>query len=295
MFQGELQALQAKQTGLARYRDRLTSIHAALSGVDPSTAIPSGSAAGRGPASAAPDRVAILRAQEDLRRDIARQMHDGPAQSLANIALQAEIVQRLVLRQDPRAMAELEALRGMVQIALDATKAFIFEVRPMVLDDLGLVPTLRRTALDRGRRTGIAIDFDTQGQDRRIAADLESGLFRLIDDALSGYASLRPDRILIQLEWSDQELSSTIRSMWATPPERARPAAGPQQLREDMPPALRAMIEEARTEEAQARAAAQALPGELAAALAAHARDLGVQFTVRDEGSTLELVARIAA
>jgi hypothetical protein len=55
------------------------------------------------------------------------------------------------------------------------------------------------------------------------------------------------------------------------------------------------MIEEARTEEAQARAAAQALPGELAAALAAHARDLGVQFTFRDEGSTLELVARIAA
>ena len=56
-----------------------------------------------------------MRAQEDLRRDIARQMHDGPAQSLANIALQAEIVERLVGRGDSRATHELEALRRMVQ------------------------------------------------------------------------------------------------------------------------------------------------------------------------------------
>ena len=80
-------------------------------------------------------------------------MHDGPAQSLTNIVLQAQIVERLLDRDPSQAKAEIGQLVGMVQHTLEATKAFIFDVRPMVLDDLGLVPTLRRVARDRGRRS----------------------------------------------------------------------------------------------------------------------------------------------
>ena len=133
------------------------------------------------------DRGALLRAQEELRKDIARHMHDGPAQSLANIALQAEIVQRLASRGDARVGGELASLRTMVQAALETTKEFIFDVRPMVLDDLGLVPTLRRVVVDRGRRSGIEVAFDSQGPLRRIDPDLESGLFRIIAEAATGY------------------------------------------------------------------------------------------------------------
>ena len=86
----------------------------------------------------------ILSAQEDLRREIARSMHDGPAQSLTNIVLQSQIVDRLLERDPAVARGELKLLVQMVQQTLDATKNFIFDVRPMVLDDLGLVPTLRR-------------------------------------------------------------------------------------------------------------------------------------------------------
>ena len=154
-------------------------------------------------ASDATDPSVLLRAQEELRREIARQMHDGPAQSLANIALQAEIVLRLASRGDGRTHGELGQLRAMVEHALDATKEFIFDVRPMVLDDLGLVPTLRRTAADRGRRAGVEIDLDSQGTERRLAQDTESGLFRLIDDTINGYLALRPSRVAVRLEWSD--------------------------------------------------------------------------------------------
>ncbi len=90
----------------------------------------------------------------------------------------------------------------MVEHALDATKEFIFDVRPMVLDDLGLVPTLRRTAADRGRRAGVEIDLDSQGTERRLAQDAESGLFRLIDDTINGYLALRPSRVAVRMEWS---------------------------------------------------------------------------------------------
>ena len=98
----------------------------------------------------------ILTAQEDMRREIARQMHDGPAQSLTNIVLQAQIVDRLMTKAPDNAHAEVHQLIAMVQRTLDATKTFIFDVRPMVLDDLGLVPTLRRTASERSRRSGIS-------------------------------------------------------------------------------------------------------------------------------------------
>ena len=78
-----------------------------------------------------------MAAQEEMRREIARQMHDGPAQSIANIALQAQVVQQIITRDPRQAEAELRALVGMVQNALEATKNFIFDIRPMVLDDLG--------------------------------------------------------------------------------------------------------------------------------------------------------------
>ena len=112
----------------------------------------------------------VLNAQEDLRREIARSMHDGPAQSLTNITLQAQIVERLLDRDPAQAQGELRLLVQMVQQTLEATKGFIFDVRPMVLDDLGLVPTLRRAARDRGRRAHVPVEFDSHGHRPAAAA-----------------------------------------------------------------------------------------------------------------------------
>jgi two-component system sensor histidine kinase DegS len=134
----------------------------------------------------------VLAAQEDLRREIARAMHDGPAQSLTNIVLQAQIVDRLVARDPAAARTEVRQLVEMVQQTLEATKSFIFDVRPMVLDDLGLVPTLRRAARDRGQRAGVPVQFESLGPDRRLPMELESGLFRMIDEALVAFLASAP-------------------------------------------------------------------------------------------------------
>ena len=146
----------------------------------------------------------LLGAQEDLRREIARAMHDGPAQSLTNIVLQAQIVERLVERDPARASGEVRQLVAMVQQTLEATKSFIFDVRPMVLDDLAWCPTLRRAARERGRRAGVPVEFDSLGQDRRLPMDLESGLFRMLDEAMAAYLAIRADRVSVRLDWSDQ-------------------------------------------------------------------------------------------
>ncbi len=125
-------------------------------------------------------------------------MHDGPAQSLTNIVLQAQIVERLVATDPGRAGDEVRQLVAMVQQTLEATKSFIFDVRPMVLDDLGLVPTLRRAARERGRRAGVPVDFDSLGPEQRLPMDLESGLFRILDEAMAAYLSARAETGLDQ-------------------------------------------------------------------------------------------------
>ena len=163
-------------------------------------------------------------------------MHDGPAQSLTNIVLQAQIVDRLVDRDPVLARAEVKALVAMVQTTLEATKSFIFDVRPMVLDDLGLVPTIRRAARERGRRAQIVVDFDSLGSDRRLPMELESGLFRMIDQALAGYLSTTPRRVVIRLDWGDQveariaAIAEEAAARTAEPEHRARrvDAGGPQ-------------------------------------------------------------------
>ena len=312
LMEAQIDILEGKQKALTRFRDRMR---------DTAERIRSGTSGdgGAGGDDAGNEALkpgftrAVLGAQEDLRREIARQMHDGPAQSLTNIALQAEIVQRLMRRDPAQAEAEVGQLIAMVQQALDATKTFIFDVRPMVLDDLGLVPTLRRVARDRSRRAQLPIDFDSVGADRRLARELESALFRIVDDAVVGYLSTRPAQVSILLDWTQEDVRATVRSRHAgdAPPAGQHPTAGVQptagardnaggQPPGDLPPALAAMIEENRSDAAAATAAAQtalaearALPERAWTEIQARARTLGLDVALLPDGQTLSVSAGV--
>jgi len=177
VMESQVEVLEGKRKTLTRFRDRLAELGDQYGAEIPTPGgaarLRSGDAASglagdtEGGAGSPMSRI-VLNAQEDLRREIARSMHDGPAQSLTNIVLQAQIVERLMGRDPEAARGEVRLLMSMVQQTLEATKTFIFDVRPMVLDDLGLVPTIRRAARERGRRAGIAVEFDSLGQDRRL-------------------------------------------------------------------------------------------------------------------------------
>ncbi len=154
----------------------------------------------------------------------------------------AEIVERLTGRDPAAAEAEVRQLVAMVQQTLEATKTFIFDVRPMVLDDLGLVPTLRRAARDRGRHAGVPVEFESLGTDRRLPVELESGLFRIIDDALAGYLAARPERVAVRLDWGDDleaELSAGRSAIEVPAPDLPADDGS-------LPPALAAMVEDRR-------------------------------------------------
>src|SRR6267378_3277240 len=101
---------------------------------------------------------------EEERMRIARDMHDGPAQSMANLVLQAEILERLLDRNPKQLVTELAEFKNSVRNALEETRQLIFDLRPMTLDDLGLVPTLRKFIKEYGDRYGLATRFNVVGQ-----------------------------------------------------------------------------------------------------------------------------------
>ena len=183
----------------------------------------------------------------------------------------------------------------MVQQTLEATKSFIFDVRPMVLDDLGLVPTLRRAARERGRRAGVPVDFDSLGPDRRLPMDLESGLFRILDEALAAYLRPAPSACRSGSTGRDQVEARVSASRAAADARRRtrRPTPGEAS---DLPPALAAMMEDRRADardavEAARREAIVALPPSTWREIqgrAAHARD---RAELSADGAELSLVA----
>ena len=248
----------------------------------------------------------VLAAQEDLRRDIARAMHDGPAQSLTNIVLQAQIVERLLDRDPAEARTEIGQLIGMVQRTLDATKAFIFDVRPMVLDDLGLVPTLRRVARDRGRRSQIPIEFESYGHDRRLPMYVESALFRIIDETITGFLSCHPDLISIRIEWAETteaRIAAKRGGAEAVEEEEPEEAAAVDKKRgkggkggdREIPVALKVMIDEQRAGAAAARISKKqsqilALPASTWREVQQRADTIGVTAQLVDDGREVVLV-----
>nr|MBN1229152.1 sensor histidine kinase [Anaerolineae bacterium] len=122
--------------------------------------------------------VRVIDAQEEQSERLARQMHDGPAHSLTNFILQAEICQKLFDRNPEKAREELTNLKTAANEAFQKVRGFIFDLRPMMLSDLGVVPTLKRYLEGYGEKTGIETKFELIGRERRIEHYREVLIFR---------------------------------------------------------------------------------------------------------------------
>ncbi len=308
LMEAQVEVLEGKRKALARHREAVASIAETLDTAEPAatgTSAAGTSAAGGGIGAGGGDALpppslsrVVLNAQEDLRREIARAMHDGPAQSLTNIVLQAEIVERLLTRDPEHATDELHELVSMVQQTLDATKNFIFDVRPMVLDDLGLVPTLRRAARNRGRRTHVPVEFESLGQDRRLPMEVESTVFRILDEALGAYLALAPDRVVLRLDWTE-ELEARLSAHRSLEPSGDEPLPGVP-TGKDVPDAIKQMIQDRHdARQAAADAAKQAaipvLPATGRREAAERAASIGGTLEILADGAELRLVVPLAA
>jgi len=156
--------------------------------------------------------ISIIKAQEEERRRLARDIHDGPAQLLANIVMRAEFCLKL-LEVDPHKIAhELQALQYMVRQSLQDVRKIIFDLRPMVLDDLGLIPAIKRYIDDYQAQDGCPVELVVIGKHRRFSMTAEVALFRVIQECLNNIRKhARATHVLIKTELTDTRINMSIK------------------------------------------------------------------------------------
>lgn len=127
----------------------------------------------------------VIKAQEEERRRVAREIHDGPAQAMANVVLRAEICERLHAAGREEAAQELVQLRLIVRECLRELRRIIFNLRPMALDDLGLIPTLKRYLENLREQEGCPVSLTVSGREARLNSMHEVAVFRLVQEAVN--------------------------------------------------------------------------------------------------------------
>ncbi len=180
VMHGQLEKLQSDKMHLEKYKKLLERGNAP---VDLASGEPT--ASGKDPLSSI---EMIVNAQEAERQRLSRQMHDGPAQAMSNFILQTEIAMRLLDVDPAQAKEELGSLKNAAMTTFQKVRNFIFELRPMMLDDLGLIPTIRKYMDAFKEQTGMEVNLTVTGTERRLEPYLEIMTFRAIQELLGNAA-----------------------------------------------------------------------------------------------------------
>lgn len=155
----------------------------------------------------------IILAQEEERKRISREIHDGPAQSLANIVLRTEIAERMLAKnQFQLVQDELVDLKGQVRAGLEEIRKIIFNLRPMALDDLGIVATLRKFTQDFEEKSRIHTKFEVVGRELRLPSAMEAAIYRMVQEAFSNVLKhARASHVSLEMHYSERLITLTIK------------------------------------------------------------------------------------
>jgi signal transduction histidine kinase len=129
------------------------------------------------------ERLRQVRIAEETRHRLARDLHDGVAQTLANAALSIEIAQRRAESDVPAAMAELSDLRQRLVDAQHGLRDILFALRPVVLEEEGLSSAVRALAERLDGTAGTRVTARDVTSTRRLGLEIEAGTFHVIREA----------------------------------------------------------------------------------------------------------------
>lgn len=204
VMRGQLEKLQSEKLHLERFKSILERVRSASAG---------GAAAGAAGGSKNPMTSVemLVNAQETERQRLSRQMHDGPAQALSNFILQTEIAMRLMDVDAGQARDELNSLKTAAMGTFQKVRNFIFELRPMMLDDLGLIPTVRRYCDAFKEQAGLEVSVTVTGNERRLEPYLEIMLFRAIQELLGNAARHgQGTQVKVNLDLGDDRIRVSV-------------------------------------------------------------------------------------
>lgn len=156
--------------------------------------------------------IKILMAIEEERKRIAREIHDGPAQMLSNVVLRLELLEKLLQQNPERGKQEISSFKEIVKESLKEVRNLIFSLRPMTLDDLGLIPTLKKYLKDIQEHFPIFCEFIVIGKEERISPAVEMNIFRIIQEAVNNVIKhANANNLKIVLEIKEEEVEINIK------------------------------------------------------------------------------------
>jgi len=141
--------------------------------------------------------------QEEERKRIARELHDETTQSLVGMAASLEAISSTLPKAQEPIKRKLKTLQSVSLGVLDEMHRMIYELRPSMLDDFGLVPAVRLLAQKELNPAGIVFDFKVEGREKRIPPRLESTLFRVIQEAMNNivrHSRAKKSRIILRFQ-----------------------------------------------------------------------------------------------
>lgn len=151
----------------------------------------------------------ILETQETERRRVAHELHDELGQALTAIKINLQMRERLQ-KHSPDEL-NTENLR-IVDDALQQVRRLALALRPSMLDDLGLLPALRWMAEQAAARSGFAVQFDTAMPEVRLAPEIETACFRIVQESLTNIARhAQAQRVQIELHRTGDALMLYVR------------------------------------------------------------------------------------
>lgn len=155
--------------------------------------------------------IKVIEAQEEERKRLARDIHDGTAQSMANILLKAELCERLMDMDQNRAKGELQNLKVIAKSTLNDVRKTIYDLRPMSLDDLGLIPTLERYIYDFNEKNWINMELNIIGKPYELEPAIEVAIFRIIQESLNNIVKhSKASNAMISIEFLADKINLVI-------------------------------------------------------------------------------------
>ena len=154
----------------------------------------------------------LLCAQDDERRRVARELHDATGQKLSAAAMDLSILEKITKELPPKARQMLSEAQDLIAQCAQELRTLSYLLHPPLLDEVGLVGAMREYARGFAARSGIAIDLDLPAQPVRFRPDVETSLFRIMQECLanihrhSGSASGQ-----VRLEWNNAEVRLQVR------------------------------------------------------------------------------------
>jgi signal transduction histidine kinase len=153
----------------------------------------------------------LISAQEDERRRVARELHDVTSQALATLAVRLEALTTQSRLKAKDIANQLEGIKSLLASTSKEVHRLIYDLRPSLLDDLGLPAALRSCAHNALDAAGVEVHLEVIGQERRLPPQVEIALFRIAQEAITNIAChARAESAYLSLEFNDESIGLQI-------------------------------------------------------------------------------------